>query len=116
MPNLCLKTRLLNSKIVKIYMSIAKKSILLIFLVLFIDQAVKIYVKLHFVLGEPVHVFDWFQIIFVENNGMAFGMEIIGKLFLTFSFFILGNIPNRNLFIKASLFLLLGLWFIQITM
>jgi len=64
-------------------MSIAKKSILLIFLVLFIDQAVKIYVKLHFVLGEPVHVFDWFQIVFVENNGMAFGMEIIGKLFLT---------------------------------
>ncbi len=64
-------------------MSIAKKSILLIFLVLFIDQAVKIYVKLHFVLGEPVHVFNWFQIVFVENNGMAFGMEIISKLFLT---------------------------------
>ncbi len=64
-------------------MSITKKSILLIFLVLFIDQAVKIYVKLHFSLGESVDVFSWFKIYFIENNGMAFGMEIIGKLFLT---------------------------------
>jgi signal peptidase II len=64
-------------------MSITKKSILLIFLVLFIDQAVKIYVKLHFALGDHVDVFSWFQIYFIENNGMAFGMELIGKLFLT---------------------------------
>jgi len=64
-------------------MSITKKSISLIFLVLFIDQAVKIYVKLHFALGEHVDIFNWFQIFFIENNGMAFGMEIISKLFLT---------------------------------
>jgi len=64
-------------------MSITKKSISLIFLVLFIDQTVKIYVKLHFALGEHVDVFNWFQIFFIENNGMAFGMEIISKLFLT---------------------------------
>jgi signal peptidase II len=51
--------------------------------VLFIDQAVKIYVKLHFALGDHVDVFSWFQIYFIENNGMAFGMELIGKLFLT---------------------------------
>lgn len=64
-------------------MSVTKKSILLIFLVLFIDQAFKIYVKLHFALGDHVGVFSWFQIYFIENNGMAFGMELIGKLFLT---------------------------------
>lgn len=64
-------------------MSVTKKSILLIFLVLFIDQAFKIYVKLHFALGEHVDVLSWFQIYFIENNGMAFGMELIGKLFLT---------------------------------
>ena len=64
-------------------MSVTKKSILLIFLILFIDQAVKIYIKLHFALGEQVDVFGWFKIYFIENNGMAFGMEIIGKLFLT---------------------------------
>jgi len=64
-------------------MSIAKKSILLIFIVLLIDQASKIYIKLNFALGDYVEVFSWFKIYFIENNGMAFGMEIIGKLFLT---------------------------------
>lgn len=64
-------------------MSVTKKSVLLIFLILFIDQASKIYIKLHFALGEHVDVFSWFKIYFIENNGMAFGMEIIGKLFLT---------------------------------
>src|ERR1035437_9916591 len=64
-------------------MSITKKSILLIFLILFIDQAFKIYIKLHFALGDHINVLSWFQIYFIENNGMAFGMELIGKLFLT---------------------------------
>ena len=64
-------------------MSTSKKSLLLIILLLLIDQASKIYVKLHFQLGESVDVFPWFKILFVENNGMAFGMELFGKLFLT---------------------------------
>ena len=35
-------------------------------------------------LGEGIMVFgDWFQIRFVENNGMAFGLEIFSKYFLT---------------------------------
>ena len=38
---------------------------------------------MNFAIGEEVEVFSWFKIYFVENNGMAFGMEIIGKLFLT---------------------------------
>ncbi|MGN0029336.1 MAG: lipoprotein signal peptidase [Marinilabiliaceae bacterium] len=51
-----------------------------IFAVLFVDQAFKIYVKTHFELGEEVRVFgDWFRLHFVENNGMAFGMQLSGN-------------------------------------
>lgn len=55
----------------------------LIFIVLLIDQLSKVYIKLNFALGEFVEVFSWFKIFFIENNGMAFGMEIIDKLYLT---------------------------------
>ncbi len=67
-------------------MSIQKKTIwvsLLIVAMLLIDQLTKIYIKLNFTLGEAVEVFPWFQICFVENNGMAFGIEWFDKLFLT---------------------------------
>ena len=48
------------------------------------DQVIKIAVKTSMRLGEGIMVFgDWFQIRFIENNGMAFGMELFGKLFLT---------------------------------
>ncbi len=50
---------------------------------LLIDQLSKIYIKLNFALGEAVEIFPWFQIAFVENNGMAFGIEWFDKLFLT---------------------------------
>lgn len=52
-------------------------------LIILIDQLVKIYVKTHFFLGESVEVFSWFHIRFVENNGMAFGIEVFNKIFLT---------------------------------
>ena len=52
-------------------------------LVLIIDQVVKIYVKTHMYIGEAIRVTDWFYIAFIENNGMAFGMEIGSKLFLS---------------------------------
>lgn len=55
----------------------------MIILLLLIDQASKIYIKLNFALGDEVEVFPWFKILFIENNGMAFGMELVGKLFLT---------------------------------
>lgn len=51
--------------------------------ILIIDQLVKIWVKTHMFLGESIHITDWFQIYFIENNGMAFGMEMGSKLFLT---------------------------------
>lgn len=50
---------------------------------LLIDQLSKFYIKLNFAIGDSVDVFSWFKIYFVENNGMAFGIEFIGKLFLT---------------------------------
>lgn len=53
-------------------------------LVVAFDQAVKFYVKTHFYLGEAYEVFPWFQIKFIENNGMAFGMELFNKFILTF--------------------------------
>lgn len=56
---------------------------IIIFVVLILDQVLKIWVKTHFYLGEDYHITDWFQLVFVENNGMAFGMQFIGKLFLS---------------------------------
>jgi signal peptidase II len=58
----------------------------LIFIILLVDQASKIFIKTNFVLGEEVNVFNWFKILFIENEGMAWGTEIpgtYGKLFLT---------------------------------
>ena len=51
--------------------------------VIVVDQIVKIYIKTHFYLGEAVQVFSWFELRFVQNNGMAFGFEFGSKLFLT---------------------------------
>lgn len=64
-------------------MSIRTKSFLLIFILVLIDQFSKIYIKLNFAIGEEIEIFSWFKIYFIENNGMAFGMEVFGKLFLT---------------------------------
>lgn len=51
----------------------------LIVFILMIDQFSKIFIKINFVLGEEVHVFNWFKILFIENEGMAWGTEIPGK-------------------------------------
>lgn len=50
---------------------------------LIIDQVVKVWVKTHMALGESIVVTDWFRLTFVENNGMAFGMELFDKYLLT---------------------------------
>lgn len=58
----------------------------IIFFILLIDQVSKIYIKTHFILGEEVPVLNWFRILFVENEGMAWGAKIpgeYGKLILT---------------------------------
>ena len=58
-------------------------ALIIILSVLVIDQIIKIVVKTGMSLGESIEITSWFKILFVENNGMAFGMEIIGKLFLS---------------------------------
>lgn len=63
-----------------------KKAYFLVFILLLVDQVSKIYVKTHFVLGEEVTVFKWFKILFIENEGMAWGTQIpgsYGKIILT---------------------------------
>ena len=60
-----------------------RTALIIIFTVLLIDQVIKILVKTNMYWHESIRITDWFYILFTENNGMAFGMEIVGKLFLT---------------------------------
>lgn len=55
----------------------------IIILLVILDQAIKVKVKTSFYLGESLPVTSWFQLVFIENNGMAFGWEIGSKLLLT---------------------------------
>lgn len=62
--------------------------LLIVFLVLVIDQALKIWVKTHMEYGEEFTLLglSWAKIHFVENEGMAFGLELggdVGKLALS---------------------------------
>lgn len=60
-----------------------KMALITILAVLIIDQVLKVWVKTNMYWHESIRITDWFHIYFTENNGMAFGMEFIGKLFLT---------------------------------
>jgi len=63
-----------------------KIPLLTVFFILLIDQFIKIYIKLHYPLGEVGRLADWCIIHFTENPGMAFGFEFggeIGKLGLS---------------------------------
>ena len=60
-----------------------------VLLLLFIDQAIKVYIKTNFYYGEELRVlgFDWFRLHFLENPGMAWGLKFgnndFAKLALT---------------------------------
>ncbi len=79
-----------------------KKSLILVVIILVIDQLSKIYIKTHFMYQESVEVFSWFKILFIENEGAAWGTKLsdilpisdsAGKLFLTvFRIFAIGGI------------------------
>lgn len=58
-------------------------SFFVIFAVIFADQALKIWVKTHMELHDSIKITNWFYICFVENKGMAFGLEFFSKIFLT---------------------------------
>jgi len=109
-----------------------KKSLLIVFLILVVDQVSKIYIKLNFPLtlyGElPLFDLGWFKLLFIENKGMAWGATINdfipfisernGKLFLTlfrmvavtFIFYWLYNSikQNTNKLLVISLSLILA--------
>jgi signal peptidase II len=88
------------------FLSIISKPIIITFLVLIADQWLKIWVKLNMYLGQEFPVFgDWFYIHFIENRGMAFGMEFGGdwgklalSLFRIVAVFVIGyflfNLPK----------------------
>jgi len=60
-------------------MSKGNKAVLLIILILVADQILKFWVKTHMVIGQEIHLLgNWGLLHFIENNGMAFGMEMGG--------------------------------------
>jgi len=83
---------------------------LVVFIVLFIDQALKIWIKTHMTLGQEFHISgDWFIIHFTENNGMAFGLQFAGgygklalSLFRIVAVLFLGWYINRLVKEKTS--------------
>ena len=58
-------------------------AVLIIILLLLLDQVLKIWIKTHMQLHESIEITPWFYLYFTENPGMAFGIEVIGKLFLS---------------------------------
>ena len=58
-------------------------SAIIILMVIIADQILKIWVKTHFYLYESLEITSWFKLNFIENPGMAFGIELGSKLFLT---------------------------------
>src|SRR5665811_2577320 len=61
-------------------MSTGKKAVLFIILILIADQILKLWVKTHMVIGQEIHLFgNRGMLHFIENNGMAFGMEMGGR-------------------------------------
>jgi len=68
-------------------MSKGRLVILIVFIVLLADQALKLWIKSTMEIGDEHHIFgNWFILHFTENNGMAFGLEFggnIGKYFLS---------------------------------
>jgi signal peptidase II len=67
----------------KKFLTKGQLSALIVIAVLVIDQIIKIWVKTNMFWHESIKITDWFYIYFTENNGMAFGMEIFNKFFLT---------------------------------
>lgn len=54
-----------------------------VILLVAIDQTLKLYIRTHFMLGEAHEILPFFQLCFVENNGMAFGIQWLPKWCLT---------------------------------
>lgn len=81
-----------------------KKSILLILIILLLDQISKFYIKTHFALNDKTIIFSWFQIVFVENEGMAWGTKMSD--FISF-------ISDRTAKLILTLFRIIAVCFIS---
>ena len=70
-----------------------------------IDQIIKILVKTNMFMHEVIEITPWFKILFTENSGMAFGIELVDKIFLTsfrlvavsFLIYIIGSLIKRGI-------------------
>ena len=66
---------------------VSRNAVIIVFLVLLIDQFIKIMVKTHMIEGQEIQLIgSWARIHFVENSGMAFSMELpseYGKILLS---------------------------------
>ena len=89
-----------NSLKHKFHLSSVQLTVLIALVVVILDQALKIWVKTSFFLGESREITSWFHLTFVENNGMAFGWEFGSKLFLTLF---------RIIFVGAIIYMLVNL-------
>ena len=58
-------------------------AVIIVLAILIVDQVIKIWVKTHMTLHEQIEILSWFRIVFIENNGMAYGMELGSKLALS---------------------------------
>lgn len=57
-----------------------KKPLLVVLFVVLFDQLLKFWIKLNMTLGEEINVLgNWFKLHFIENKGMAFGLEFFGE-------------------------------------
>lgn len=64
-------------------MTRARNALIILVSILVVDQVSKILVKTNMTLHESIEIFSWFKIMFIENNGMAYGMELGSKLALS---------------------------------
>lgn len=60
-----------------------RMAVIIVIAILLIDQTIKIWVKTNMHLHECIAITDWFKICFIENKGMAFGMELGSKVLLS---------------------------------
>lgn len=78
-----------------------RMAILLVIAILLIDQIIKIWVKTNMTLHESIQIADWFKICFIENNGMAYGMEIGSKLLLSIFRIIMIGVLGYYLYLQV---------------
>ena len=76
-------------------------AVLIVMAILLVDQAIKIWVKTNMTLHESIYITDWFQICFIENNGMAYGMELGSKVVLSLFRLILIGVIGRYTYLQV---------------